>query len=73
MASKKLAIIATRGVASPEELRAPSIEADVKFIACQTTVDRYDFDAKDFIEGIEYGGATLFMKSAGETDVCLFI
>jgi peroxiredoxin family protein len=62
-----------KGVASLEELRGLCQEADVKFIACQMTVDLFDFEKKDFIDGIEYGGAATFMKFAGETDVCLFI
>jgi peroxiredoxin family protein len=62
-----------KGVASLEELRDLCVEADVKFIACQMTVDLFDFKKSDFIEGIEYGGAATFMKFAGETDVCLFI
>ena len=62
-----------KGVASLEELRSLCLEADVKFIACQMTVDLFDFDKKDFVDGIEYGGAATFMKFAGETDVCLFI
>lgn len=62
-----------KGVASLEELRGVCIESDVKFIACQMTVDLFDFKKTDFIEGIEYGGAATFMKFAGETDVCLFI
>ena len=63
----------SKGVASLEELRALCLETDVKFIACQMTVDLFDFKKKDFIDGIEYGGAATFMKFAGETDVCLFI
>ena len=63
----------SKGVASLEELRALCLEADVKFVACQMTVDLFEFDKKDFIDGIEYGGAATFMKFAGETDVCLFI
>ena len=62
-----------KGVASLEELRSLCQEADVKFIACQMTVDLFEFDKSDFIDGIEYGGAAMFMKFAGETDVCLFI
>jgi len=62
-----------KGVASLEELRDLSIEAEVKFIACQMTVDLFDYEKQDFIDGIEYGGATVFMKFAGEADVCLFI
>ncbi len=62
-----------KGVASLEELRSICIESEVKFIACQMTVDLFDFTKSDFIDGIEYGGAAMFLKFAGETDVCLFI
>ncbi len=62
-----------KGVASLEELRSLCLEADVKFIACQMTVDLFDFEKSEFIDGIEFGGAATFMKFAGETDVCLFI
>jgi peroxiredoxin family protein len=62
-----------KGVASLEELRSICIETDVKFIACQMTVDLFEFQKSDFIDGIEFGGAATFMKFAGETDVCLFI
>ena len=30
-------------------------------------------EKKDFIDNIEYGGASTFMAFAGETDICLFI
>jgi peroxiredoxin family protein len=62
-----------KGVASLHELRDICIESDVKFIACQMTVDLFEFSKADFIDGIDYGGAAMFMKFAGETDVCLFI
>ena len=63
----------SKGVASLEELRALCLETDVKFIACQMTVDLFDFDKSDFIDGLEYGGAAMFMGFAGQTDICLFI
>jgi peroxiredoxin family protein len=62
-----------KGVASLEELRALCLEADVKFIACQMTVDLFDFEKSDFIDEVEYGGAATFMEFAGETDICLFV
>jgi peroxiredoxin family protein len=62
-----------KGVASLLELRNVCLESDVKMIACQMTVDLFDFEKSDFIDGIEYGGAAMFLKFAGETDVCLFI
>ncbi len=62
-----------KGVASLEELRNLCQEADVKFVACQMTVDLFEFDKKDFIDGIEFGGAATFMEFAGDTDICLFV
>lgn len=63
----------SKGVASVEELRGLCLEADVKMIACQMTVDLFDFNTKDFIDGIEYGGAATFFEFAGESDICLYI
>ena len=65
--------IKKKGVASLEELRDLCHEAGVKFIACQMTVDLFDFKKSDFIEGIEFGGAATFLEFAGDTDICLFI
>ena len=62
-----------KGVASLEELRSLCLEAEVKFIACQMTVDLFEFDKTDFIDGIEFGGAATFLQFAGGTDVCLFV
>ena len=74
MATKMMkAKMKKKGVASLTELRDICVESDVKFIACQMTVDLFDFKKNDFMDGIEYGGAATFMKFAGETDVCLFI
>jgi len=62
-----------KGVASVEELREMCLEAEVKLIACQMTVDLFDMDPSDFIDGIDYAGATTFFEFAGESDVNLFI
>ena len=63
----------SKGVASVEELRELCLEADVKMIACQMTVDLFEFSTSDFMDGIEYGGAATFFGFAGESDMCLFI
>ena len=63
----------SKGVASVAELRDMCLEADVKMIACQMTVDLFDMDSSDFIDGIDYAGATTFFEFAGESDVNLFI
>lgn len=62
-----------KGVASLEELRELCQEAEVKLIACQMTVDLFDMDHADFIDGVEYAGAAAFFEFAGESDICLFI
>ncbi|MGA7749570.1 MAG: DsrE/DsrF/DrsH-like family protein [Gallionella sp.] len=61
------------GVASLQELRDLCLEAEVKFIACQMTVDLFEFDKSEFIDNIEFGGAATFMGFAGDTDICLFV
>jgi peroxiredoxin family protein len=61
------------GVASLEELRTACLEAGVKLIACQMTLDLFEFDKSEFIDGIEYGGAATFLEFAGKSDVTLFI
>lgn len=62
-----------KGVASLEELRELCIEAEVKMIACQMTVDLFEMDTKEFVDGVEYGGAATFFEFAGESDICLYI
>ncbi len=61
------------GVASLEELRASCLEAGVKLIACQMTLDLFEFDKSEFIDGIDYGGAATFLEFAGRSDITLFI
>jgi len=62
-----------KGVASIEELRSLSLEADVKMIACQMTVDLFDFKPQDLIDGVEFGGASMFLGFAGDSDICLYM
>jgi len=63
----------SKGVATVEELREACAELEVKLIACQMTVDLFDMQPSDFIDGIDYAGATTFFEFAGESDVNLFI
>src|SRR5512137_251003 len=65
--------IKSKGVASLEELRSLCLEADVKLIACQMTIDLFEFDKTEFIDGIEYGGAATFLEFAGSADITLFV
>ena len=63
----------SKGVASVEDLRSMCLEAEVKMIACQMTVDLFDMSSSEFIDGIDYAGATTFFEFAGESDVNLFV
>lgn len=65
--------IKNNGVATIEELRGLSQEADVKFIACQMTVELFGFSHDDFISGIDYAGAATFLPVAQQADVSLFM
>ena len=62
-----------KGVASIDELRELCQEAEVKLIACQMTVDLFDMNPAEFIDGVEYAGAAAFFEFAGESDICLYI
>jgi peroxiredoxin family protein len=62
----------SKGVASVAELRDLCLEAEVKLIACQMTVDLFDMQPDEFIDGIDYAGAATFFEFAGESDVNLF-
>jgi len=62
-----------KGVASLEDLRDLCQEAEVRMIACQMTVDLFEMDTAEFIDGVEYAGAAAFFEFAGESDICLFI
>ena len=62
------------GVAEISELRQLCLEADVKMVACQMTVDLFGFDKNEFIPEVkDYVGAASFLPVAQESDVCLFI
>jgi len=66
-------LIKKKGVASIEELREAAIESDVKMIACQMTMDLFEYKLEDMIEGPTLGGAATFMEKALKSDVSLFI
>jgi peroxiredoxin family protein len=66
--------IRNKGVAPVEELRAACIEADVKLIGCQMTVDLFGYAREDFVPEVkEYVGAATFLPMARDADVSLFI
>lgn len=62
-----------KGIATIDELRDLCLEADVKMIACQMTVDLFDFKPSELLDGIEYAGASTALAFAGDADISLFI
>lgn len=63
-----------KGVASITELRDLSLEAGVKLVACQMTVDLFGMSPDDFIPEVsEWVGAASFLPIAGRAEVNLFI
>ena len=66
--------VSSKGVASIEQLRELSIEAEVNLVACQMTVDLFGHKKEDFIDEIsEWVGAATFLPFAQKSDVCLFV
>jgi peroxiredoxin family protein len=64
----------SKGVADIAELRSLCIEADVKLVACQMTVDLFGMNRDDFIPEIaDWVGATSFLPIAQKADVNLFV
>jgi len=74
MASKMMKnLIRKKGVASIEELRDLAVEAEVRLIGCQMTMDLFEYRAEDMIEGIEVGGAATYIEVATRSHINLFI
>jgi len=66
-------LIKKKGVASIEELREMALEAEVKMIACQMTMDLFEYTPADMIEGPVLGGAATYIETATKSDINLFI
>lgn len=66
-------MIKKKGVASIEDLRDLAVEAEVKMVACQMTMDLFEYKLDDMIEGPELGGAATFIEMASKSDINLYI
>ncbi len=74
MASKMMKnLIKKKGVASVQELRDLAVEADVRLIGCQMTMDLFEYGLDDMIDGIEIGGAATYVEVATNSHINLFI
>lgn len=63
---------AKHNVATIQELLDQCKELDVKFIACQMTMDVMGIKREDLIEEAEVGGAATFLNFASEAHTTLF-
>ncbi len=66
-------MIKKKGVASIEELREAAVLSDVRLIACQMTMDLFEYSMDDMIEGPELGGAATYIDVATQSDINLYI
>ena len=66
-------LIKKKGVASIEDLREAAVESEVRMIGCQMTMDLFEYDQKDMIDGIDIGGAATYIELATQSDINLFI
>ena len=66
-------LIKKKGIASIEELRDLALEADVRLIACQMTLDLFEYKREDLIDGLEYAGAATYIENATTCDINLFV
>ncbi len=65
--------IANNGVATIEELRSLCLDAGVKMLACQMTVELFGFEQSEFIDGIEFVGAASYLDIASDAKINLFV
>jgi len=66
-------MIKKKGVASIDDLRTAAIESDVNMIACQMTMDLFEYKKEDMIDGPVIGGAASWVDIATKSDINLFI
>lgn len=66
-------LIKKKGVASIEDLREAAVDMEVRMIACQMTLDLFEYDKSDMIDGIEIGGAATWMEEAAKSEINLYI
>ena len=66
-------LMAKKGVASIEDLREAAVESDVRMIACQMTLDLFEYTRDDMIDGVELGGAATYIEVASKSHINLFI
>jgi peroxiredoxin family protein len=62
-----------KNVPTIEELRELAVESGVRMIACQMTMDLFEYTLDDMIAGPELGGAATYIEVASNSGINLFI
>jgi peroxiredoxin family protein len=62
-----------KGVATIDELLELARDLGIRLIACRMTMDVFEYDESDFIEGVEFAGAAAFVSEARKAHVTLFV
>ncbi|MBI4697115.1 MAG: DsrE/DsrF/DrsH-like family protein [Gammaproteobacteria bacterium] len=62
-----------KNVPTIEALREIAVESGVRLIACQMTMDLFEYTLEDMISGPEPGGAATYIEVASNADINLFI
>jgi len=47
--------------------------SDVKMIACQMTIDLFGMQQSDFVDGVDFGGAAMYLEFAADAQIPLFV
>ncbi len=60
-------------VADIQTLLDACVESDVRLIGCQMTMDVMGIKKEDLIDGVEIGGAAMFLEFAKDADITLYM
>ena len=66
-------LMAKKGVASIEELREAAQLSGVRMVACQMTLDMFEYTPDMLIDDVEYAGAATYLETAMSSDIDLYI
>ena len=61
----------SKGVMSIKQLRSNCLDSGVKFIACEMTLDLFDIDQSDMLEGVSVGSVETYLEFAGKSHISL--
>lgn len=63
----------SKGVDSLELMISQALEAGVKLVACQMSMDMMGVDEKELIDGVVVGGVATYLQEADKSNMNLFI